>query len=139
MVGALGFPLVRVPLMMLIESWAGMLATWPLLAFDCPGSRAVRDHRYSSGLAGLAILHGRDAGSRIGWPSQDLYWSGIGWLVWVPSSYLIRLVEAAPGWRLKVVGRLMRQTGVENIYRTDRHGDVEFVTNGRDLWVNTDR
>ena len=64
---------------------------------------------------------------------------GIGWLVWVPSSYLIGLVEAAPGWRLKVVGRFMRQTGVENIYRTDRHGDVEFVTNGRDLWVNTDR
>ena len=39
----------------------------------------------------------------------------------------------------KVVGRLMRQTGVENIYRTDRHSDVEFVTNGRDLWVNTER
>ena len=64
---------------------------------------------------------------------------GIGWLVWVPSSYLIGLVEAAPGWQLKVVGRFMRQAGVENIYRTDRHGDVEFVTNGRDLWVNTGR
>ena len=64
---------------------------------------------------------------------------GIGWLVRVLSSYLIRLVEAALGWRLKVVGRFMRQTGVENIYRTDRHGDVEFVTNGRDLWINTDR
>jgi len=58
---------------------------------------------------------------------------GIGWLVWVLSSYLIGLVEAALGWRLKVEGRFMRQTGVENIYRTDRHGDVEFVTNGRDL------
>ena len=58
---------------------------------------------------------------------------GIGWLVWVPSSYLIGLVEAAPGWRLKVVGHFMRQTGVENIYRTDRNRDVEFVTNGRDL------
>jgi len=64
---------------------------------------------------------------------------GIGWLVWVPSSYLIGLVEAAPGWWLKVEGRLIRQTGVENIYRTDRHGNVEFVTNGRDLWVNTYR
>jgi len=96
--------------------------------FNCPGSRAVRDHRYSFGLARLAVHHGRDAGSRIGWPSQ-----GIGWLVWVPSSYLIGLVEAAPGRRLKVVGRFMRQTGVENIYRTDRNRDVEFVTNGRDL------
>ena len=43
---------------------------------------------------------------------------GIGWLVWVSSSYLI---------------------GVENIYGADRHGNVEFFTNGRDLWVNTDR
>ena len=58
---------------------------------------------------------------------------GIGWLVWGPSSYLIELVETAPGWRLKVVGRFMRQTGVENIYRTDRNRDVEFVTNDRDL------
>ena len=33
---------------------------------------------------------------------------GIGWLVWVPSSYLIGVVEAAPGWRLKVEGRLIR-------------------------------
>ena len=64
---------------------------------------------------------------------------GIGWRVWVPSSYLVGLVEAAPGWRLKVEGCLMRPTGVENIYRTDRHGNVESITNGRDLWVNTYR
>jgi len=64
---------------------------------------------------------------------------GIGWRVWVSSSYLVGLVETAPGWRLKLEGRLMRQTGVENIYRTDRHGDVEVVTNGRDLWVYTYR
>ena len=62
--------------MMLIMSWSAMLETWPLLAFNCPGSRAVGDHRYSSGLAGLAVHYRRDAGSRIGWPSQDLYWSG---------------------------------------------------------------
>ncbi|PKB69809.1 MAG: hypothetical protein BZY77_02780 [SAR202 cluster bacterium Io17-Chloro-G5] len=64
---------------------------------------------------------------------------GIGWRIWVPSSYLVGLVETAPGWRLKLEGRLMRQTGVENIYRTDRHGDVGVVTNGRDLWVYTYR
>ena len=64
---------------------------------------------------------------------------GIGWRVWVSSSYLVGLVETAPDWRLKLEGRLMRQTGVENIYRTDPHGNVEFITNGRDLWVNTYR
>ena len=75
-VGALAVSVFRVPLMMLIMSWSAMLETWPLLAFNCPGSRAVRDHSYSSDLARLAVHHGRDAGSRIGWPSQNLYWSG---------------------------------------------------------------
>ena len=64
---------------------------------------------------------------------------GIGWRVWVPSSYLVGLVETAPGWRLKLEGRLMRQTGVENIAMTVGPGDVEVVTNGRDLWVYTYR
>ena len=64
---------------------------------------------------------------------------GIGWVVWVPFSYLIGLVEADLGWRIKVEGCLMRPTGVENIYKTDRRGNGEFVTNGRDLWVNTYR
>ncbi|MCH7738316.1 MAG: DNA internalization-related competence protein ComEC/Rec2 [Chloroflexi bacterium] len=39
----------------------------------------------------------------------------------------------------EVLGRLMRQTGGENLYRTDRNGDVEFVTDGQKLWVNTER
>ena len=39
----------------------------------------------------------------------------------------------------EVIGRLMRQIGGENIYRTDRHGDVEFVTDGVELWVETQR
>lgn len=39
----------------------------------------------------------------------------------------------------EVVGRLMRQIGGENIYRTDRHGNVEFVTDGVELWVETQR
>ena len=33
----------------------------------------------------------------------------------------------------EVLGRLMRQTGGENLYRTDRDGQVEFVTNGLEL------
>ena len=39
----------------------------------------------------------------------------------------------------EVLGRLMRQTGIENLYRTDRNGQVEFVTDGLELWVNTER
>ena len=39
----------------------------------------------------------------------------------------------------EVVGRLMQQTGSENIYRTDRQGNVEFITDGVELWVETQR
>jgi len=39
----------------------------------------------------------------------------------------------------EVVGRLMRQIGGENIYRTDRQGNVEFITDGVELWVETQR
>ncbi len=39
----------------------------------------------------------------------------------------------------EVLGRLIRQTGRENLYRTDRDGQVEFVTDGLELWVNTER
>ncbi|MBC8281261.1 MAG: DNA internalization-related competence protein ComEC/Rec2 [Chloroflexi bacterium] len=38
-----------------------------------------------------------------------------------------------------VLGRLVSQTGVDHLYRTDRDGDVEFVTDGQELWVNTER
>ena len=38
-----------------------------------------------------------------------------------------------------VVGRLLDQTGGENLYRTDRDGDVEFITDGTELWVTTER
>ncbi len=38
-----------------------------------------------------------------------------------------------------VVERLLQQTGIENLYRTDRDGEVEFVTYGQELWVNTER
>lgn len=39
----------------------------------------------------------------------------------------------------EVLGRLLEQTGSENLYRTDWNGDVEFVTDGTELWVNTER
>ena len=39
----------------------------------------------------------------------------------------------------EVLGRLLKLTGGENLYRTDRDGDVEFITDGTELWVNTER
>ena len=38
-----------------------------------------------------------------------------------------------------VLDRLLNQTGVENLYRTDRDGGVEFITDGTKLWVKTER
>jgi len=38
-----------------------------------------------------------------------------------------------------VLIRLQNQTGGENLYRTDRDGDVEFITDGVELWVATER
>jgi len=38
-----------------------------------------------------------------------------------------------------VMGRLLEQTDSENLYRTDQNGDVEFITDGTELWVDTDR
>ena len=35
----------------------------------------------------------------------------------------------------EVMGRLERQLGQANIYRTDEHGTIEFITDGERLWV----
>ena len=37
-----------------------------------------------------------------------------------------------------VVGRLAEEVGPGNIYRTDVHGTVEFITDGERLWVRTE-
>jgi competence protein ComEC len=34
-----------------------------------------------------------------------------------------------------VVDRLERKLGVENVYRTDEHGRIEFITDGERLWL----
>ena len=38
-----------------------------------------------------------------------------------------------------VLDRLLDQTGGENLYRTDLNGDVEFITDGTELWVDAKR
>jgi competence protein ComEC len=38
-----------------------------------------------------------------------------------------------------VLSRLINQTNSLSLYRTDRDGNVEFVTDGQELWVNTER
>jgi len=39
----------------------------------------------------------------------------------------------------EVMERLMLKAGSENIYRTDEHGRIEFITNGERLWVRVER
>ena len=35
----------------------------------------------------------------------------------------------------EVVDRLEQKLGLENVYRTDEHGRIEFITNGQRLWL----
>jgi len=39
----------------------------------------------------------------------------------------------------EVVARLEEKLGLENIYRTDKHGTIEFITDGERLWVRVER
>ncbi len=39
----------------------------------------------------------------------------------------------------EVVTRLEQQLGADNIYRTDRHGTIQFIIDGERLWVSTIR
>ncbi|MDH4269976.1 MAG: hypothetical protein OEV52_06740 [Dehalococcoidia bacterium] len=39
---------------------------------------------------------------------------------------------------LEVWERLINRLGEGNVYRTDEHGTVEFITDGETLWVKTD-
>jgi competence protein ComEC len=97
----LALPMVRAPLMMLIISWSAMLATWPLLAFNF---REVALPGIIVTVLALPampfIMAGTLAAAAVGLVSTTLG-QFIGWLVWVPSSYLIELVEAAPKWTLQ--------------------------------------
>ncbi len=39
----------------------------------------------------------------------------------------------------EVIERLEEKLGAENIYRTDKHGTIEFITDGERLWVERDK
>lgn len=39
----------------------------------------------------------------------------------------------------EVVDRLINRLGEEKVYRTDRDGTVEFITDGERLWVKAER
>ena len=39
----------------------------------------------------------------------------------------------------EVMERLEEEIGGENIYRTDEHGTIEFITDGEKLWVRVER
>ena len=38
----------------------------------------------------------------------------------------------------QVTERLINQLGEDNVYRTDENGTVEFITDGKALWVTVD-
>ena len=39
----------------------------------------------------------------------------------------------------EVMERLTGKLGAENIYRTDEHGTIEFITDGERLWVKVEK
>jgi len=39
----------------------------------------------------------------------------------------------------EVLRRLIKQVGSENIYQTDEHGTIEFITDGQRLWVRVEK
>ena len=39
----------------------------------------------------------------------------------------------------EVMARLSQRINSENIYRTDEHGTIEFITDGERLWVKTEK
>jgi competence protein ComEC len=95
------YSLVRAPLIALIISWFAMLATWPLLAFNF---REVALPGIIVTVLALPampfIMAGTLLAAVVGLASTTLG-QIFGWMVWVPSSYLIELVELAPKWTVQ--------------------------------------
>lgn len=40
---------------------------------------------------------------------------------------------------LEVVDRLEKKVGKQNVYSTDEHGRIEFITDGKRLWLKTEK
>jgi competence protein ComEC len=98
---SLALPLVRAPLMMLVISWSAMLATWPLLAFNfrevaLPGIIVT-----VLVVPAMPFIMAGTLGAAVVGTFSTTFGQFIGWLVWVPSSYLIEMVEAAPKWSIE--------------------------------------
>jgi len=56
----------------------------------------------------------------------------------------LAVISSGPGNQfghphVEVTERLERFLGPEGLFRTDRHGTIEFISDGVDLWVRTDR
>jgi len=48
-----------------------------------------------------------------------------------PKCFGLHFLNPSP----EVIERLEGKPGSENIYRTDKHGTIEFATDGEKLWV----
>ena len=95
------FPLLRALVFALIISLAATLATWPLVAFNFGEVAVLGVIVTVLALPAMPlILAGTLAAAVVGLISTT-FGQFIGWLVWVPMSYLINLVEAAPGWTFR--------------------------------------
>lgn len=95
------FHLVRAPLTALIISRSAMLATWPLLAFNFKEVALPGIIVTVLALPAMPfIMAGTLAAAMVGLISATVG-QFIGWFVWVPTTYLIELVEASPDWTLE--------------------------------------
>lgn len=94
-------PILRVLALGLIISLAATIATWPLVAFNFKEVALLGIFVTVLALPAMPfILAGTLAAAAVGLISTTLG-QFIGWLAWAPLSYLIQLVEAAPGWTIE--------------------------------------
>lgn len=94
-------PLLRGLALAFFISLAATLATWPLVAFNFREVPVLGIIVTVLALPAMPfIMAGTLAAAVVGLISTT-FGQFVGWLVWAPTSYLIELVEAAPGWTIK--------------------------------------
>ena len=95
------FQIFRAPLTALIISLAATLATWPLVAFNFHEVALLGVVVTLLALPAMPfIMAGTLLAAVVGVFSVTIG-QFFGWLVWAPTSYLIELVKAAPGWTVQ--------------------------------------